>query len=69
MELHLAFYNNLCYDSFAPLAQLDRVADFESVGLGFKSLMAYQVGAKETLLHFFAQKAILYKKQNLSKHF
>ena len=36
----------ICADAvahkYAPLAQLDRVADFESVGRGFESLRAHQ---------------------------
>ena len=28
----------------APVAQLDRVTDYESVGQGFESLPAYQIG-------------------------
>ena len=27
---------------YAPVAQLDRVTDYESVGRGFESLLAYQ---------------------------
>ena len=45
----LAFLNPLCYytqalsdDVYAPVAQLDRVTDYESVGRGFESLLAYQ---------------------------
>ena len=29
---------------YAPVAQLDRVTDYESVGRGFESLLAYQAG-------------------------
>ena len=28
---------------YAPVAQLDRVTDYESVGRGFESLLAYQL--------------------------
>ena len=28
--------------AYAPVAQLDRVTDYESVGRGFESLLAYQ---------------------------
>ena len=28
--------------TYAPVAQLDRVTDYESVGRGFESLLAYQ---------------------------
>ena len=28
---------------YAPVAQLDRVTDYESVGRGFESLLAYQM--------------------------
>ena len=45
----LAFLKRLCYDiqapeikGHAPVAQLDRVTDYESVGRGFESLPAYQ---------------------------
>ena len=45
----LAFLNLLCYYTlalrnavYAPVAQLDRVTDYESVGRGFESLPAYQ---------------------------
>ena len=44
----LAFLKRLCYDiqapeikGHAPVAQLDRVTDYESVGRGFESLPAY----------------------------
>ena len=30
--------------AYAPVAQLDRVTDYESVGRGFESLLAYQLG-------------------------
>ena len=30
--------------AYAPVAQLDRVTDYESVGRGFESLLAYQRG-------------------------
>ena len=30
-------------DVYAPVAQLDRVTDYESVGRGFESLPAYQI--------------------------
>ena len=38
-------FSSMCYNKFAivrkaPVAQLDRVADFESVGRGFESLRA-----------------------------
>ena len=38
---------------YAPLAQLDRVADFESVGRGFESLMVRQKIANANHLLFF----------------
>ena len=44
----LAFSGTLCYytlalwERYAPIAQLDRVTDYESVGRGFESLSAYQ---------------------------
>ena len=31
-----------CGHGYAPLAQLDRVSDYESEGWGFESLMAHQ---------------------------
>jgi|SRR5579885_1529408 hypothetical protein len=34
---------SLCEESNAPVAQLDRAADFESVGRGFESLRARQL--------------------------
>lgn len=34
------WYNKLSRREHAPVAQLDRVADFESVGRGFESLRA-----------------------------
>ena len=36
-----------CDSAYAPVAQLDRVTDYESVGRGFESLLAYQ---KETTI-------------------
>lgn len=49
----LAFLNPLCYytqalsdDVYAPVAQLDRVTDYESVGRGFESLLAYHSANK-----------------------
>ena len=48
-EKALAFSTPICsYVSalsdavYAPVAQLDRVTDYESVGRGFESLLAYQ---------------------------
>ena len=46
----LAFFEVMCYytqaryqvRAYAPVAQLDRVTDYESVGRGFESLLAYQ---------------------------
>ena len=46
----LAFFDGMCYytqaryeeHAYAPVAQLDRVTDYESVGRGFESLLAYQ---------------------------
>ena len=45
----LAFSAYMCYHTLAhprmrhaPIAQLDRVTDYESVGRGFESLSAYQ---------------------------
>ncbi len=44
----LAFFSWICYyiqalkSAHAPIAQLDRVTDYESVGRGFESLSAYQ---------------------------
>ena len=45
----LAFLKTMCYyilalrnAVYAPVAQLDRVTDYESVGRGFESLLAYQ---------------------------
>ena len=48
----LAFFESMCYYirvviRHAPIAQLDRVTDYESVGRGFESLSAYQ--EQETL--------------------
>ena len=35
-------YNTLAFcERYAPVAQLDRVTDYESVGRGFESLLAY----------------------------
>ena len=31
---------------YAPIAQLDRVTDYESVGRGFESLSAYQINTR-----------------------
>ena len=49
MKKALAFSTPICYyisalsDAvYAPVAQLDRVTDYESVGRGFESLLAYQ---------------------------
>ncbi len=33
---------------YAPVAQLDRVTDYESVGRGFESLPAYQINKRDT---------------------
>ena len=44
----LAFFTQMWYHTlalrsgYAPVAQLDRVTDYESVGRGFESLPAYQ---------------------------
>ena len=44
----LDFSDGACYyvqaleSAYAPIAQLDRVTDYESVGRGFESLSAYQ---------------------------
>ena len=35
-------YSSACDERYAPVAQLDRVTDYESVGRGFESLPAYQ---------------------------
>ena len=35
-------YLGACIKRYAPVAQLDRVTDYESVGRGFESLPAYQ---------------------------
>ena len=35
-------YRHLQKSAYAPIAQLDRVTDYESVGRGFESLSAYQ---------------------------
>ena len=50
----LAFFGNICYytlalaSAYAPIAQLDRVTDYESVGRGFESLSAYQTNIIRT---------------------
>ena len=57
----LAFFKHLCYHTLAhprmrhaPIAQLDRVTDYESVGRGFESLSAYQkYGIGFCLSHIF----------------
>ena len=48
-KIMLAFSKRVCYHIparevhvHAPVAQLDRVTDYESVGRGFESLLAYQ---------------------------
>ncbi len=37
---------------YAPVAQLDRVTDYESVGRGFESLPAYQKAQNRQILGF-----------------
>ena len=51
----LAFYKVMCYymqarhkTMYAPIAQLDRVTDYESVGRGFESLSPYQTNIIRT---------------------
>ena len=39
---------------YAPVAQLDRVTDYESVGRGFESLPAYQKSTSHQGCGFFA---------------
>ena len=38
------YYIEALKSAYAPVAQLDRVTDYESVGQGFESLLAYQNG-------------------------
>ena len=38
----MLIYLSIKRDAHAPVAQLDRVTDYESVGQGFESLPAYQ---------------------------
>ena len=37
------YYIEALKSAYAPVAQLDRVTDYESVGQGFESLLAYQL--------------------------
>ena len=37
------YYIEALKSAYAPVAQLDRVTDYESVGQGFESLLAYQI--------------------------
>ena len=46
---------------YAPIAQLDRVTDYESVGRGFESLSAYHLTGypiRDNLLNFYARKGL-----------
>ena len=51
MILYVVVFSAMCYNKFAivrkaPVAQLDRVADFESVGRGFEPLRARHMKIK-----------------------
>ena len=50
---------------YAPVAQLDRVTDYESVGRGFESLPAYHI-SRLTLIELDGN--FLYSKQNRNTH-
>ena len=46
----MCYYTSALNDAvYAPVAQLDRVTDYESVGRGFESLLAYQSRIIRTL--------------------
>ena len=51
MENHVLLYLSARVMRYAPIAQLDRVTDYESVGRGFESLSAYHL--KSLKLHGF----------------
>ena len=40
-DLHFGKVCAIIAERYAPVAQLDRVTDYESVGRGFESLLAY----------------------------
>ena len=45
----MLLYAGTLRDVYAPVAQLDRVTDYESVGRGFESLPAYHITQIRTL--------------------
>ena len=47
--LHFGKVCAIIAERYAPVAQLDRVTDYESVGRGFESLLAYQLKSPENL--------------------
>ena len=49
------YYIEALERAYAPVAQLDRVTDYESVGQGFESLLAYQNGYLRVSVLFIFQ--------------
>ena len=68
LKKRLAFCFRMCYYTlaleqvrYAPVAQLDRVTDYESVGRGFESLPAYHLTGYpkwDNLLNLYVRKRL-----------